>query len=104
MGYLAHARRKFDEVLKTQPKKNDKQSLAFEALKRYDALFGNEGHANDLSIDERDQLRQTKSNKLVDAFFDWIQTIRSTDKIKYGETITYCLNQKRALQLSLEDG
>lgn len=103
-GCWSHARRKFDEALKAQLPKHRKQSLAYEAIKRCDALFGIEGKANSLTVEARYQIRQEQSTQLLDEFFDWLRSIGPTGKTKLGVAINYCLKQEKWLRTFLEDG
>lgn len=68
---MAHARRKFDEALKSQLKP-DPTSLPGIALKKIKALYRVEREAAELTSDERKVKRQQESVPLLDDLREWV--------------------------------
>ncbi len=71
LGCMAHARRKFDEALKSQLKP-DPASLPGVALKKIRALYRIERETADLSVDERRDKRQKEALPLLDDLRQWL--------------------------------
>ncbi|MEM1154142.1 MAG: IS66 family transposase [Pseudomonadota bacterium] len=71
VGCMAHARRKFDEALKSQLKP-DPQSLAGVALSKMRALYRIERAAQDLSASERRAKRQQEAIPLLNDLREWL--------------------------------
>ena len=102
----AHARRKFEEIVKLSPK--GKPSLAKEALILIGDLYKVERQASnsDLSPEARHALRQEKSRPIVSDFYDFL--IRNKHLIllqsPIGKAIAYVLNHWAGLNTFLSDG
>ena len=105
-GCWAHARRRFDDALKAQPKENRKSSLAHKALKLIQAVYREEGRLKDLPPDERLEHRQLMVKPLVDAYFAWVkQNVgKVLPKSETGKGFSYSLNQEKYLRVFLTDG
>ncbi len=102
-GCWAHARRKFDQALETNPLRAN-QMLAF-----ITELFVIEEKAKDdgLDADEIKALRQQFSkpilvNKIKPLLDEWEKVVLPKSPLK--KAITYALNQWEALNVYLEDG
>ena len=107
VGCWAHARRKFDEALKSLPEsKKGKAVAATEGLHFCNQLFAIEREIKDKSAKERYTIRLEKSRPVLDAFLIWLQTQqpRVLPKSALGQAITYCLNQWAKLEAFLLDG
>lgn len=104
---LAHARRKWDEALKSLPKvAKDKPCAAKEGLDFCNRLYKVEHEFKDATTDERYEGRLLKSKPILDEFYKWLkqQRPRVTPKSATGKAITYCLNQWEKLNGYLLDG
>ena len=104
LGCWAHARRKFIDVQRQQPKakagKSD-QALAFiQKLYRYEQL------AKGKTADERHAIRQTQSKPEIDKLKKWLEKARGNTppKTALGKAITYLHNQWGRLTGYTENG
>lgn len=107
VGCWAHARRKFDEALKSLPSTAKAASVtAKEGLHFCNELFMIEREAKDMSPEERYKVRLERSQPLLEAFSVWIreQTPKVLPKSALGQAVTYCRNQWDRLAAFLEDG
>ena len=104
----AHARRKFDEALKALKKEDRKGSVANIGLDYCNRLFELERKFDELKIgyEDRSEQRKTQSRPVADAFFAWAGSMRANilPKSKFGQAITYAVNQKPWLMNFLLDG
>jgi transposase len=100
----AHARRPFAELVKTQKT----LGLAHEALKFYRKLYAIEkdARANKLSPELRHQLRQEKSEPILEAFKKWLDhhLPKTSEQGVIGKAIRYCLAHWVELNNYLKDG
>lgn len=103
-GCWVHCRRRFDEALNLIHKSYQKGSDAFLLMKQIQAIYREEGKLNDLSSDERLKQRQAVIKPLVDAFFAYLKTIKVSKKDKFGDAVSYALNQEKYLRVFLTDG
>lgn len=105
-GCWAHARRRFDEAVKALPKANQKNTLAYLALKQIQAIYREENKLKDISPQERLQYRQLTIKPLVDAYFAWVKQnlTKVPTKSKTANGFTYSINQEQYLRTFLEDG
>jgi transposase len=104
---LAHARRKWDEALKSLPKDvRDKPCAAKEGLNFCNRLYSVEHEFEDASPEERYEGRLKKSKPILDEFYKWLkqQRPRITPKSTTGKAVNYCLNQWEKLNGYLLDG
>jgi len=105
VGCWAHARRKFDEALKSM---NPKEVLGSSTLagKNYcDKLFSIEKQLSSLSFEERYSKRQELARSFLDEFFVWLQTQRKTAaNNSFGRAVSYTLDQQKYLEHYLLDG
>ena len=112
LGCFAHARRKFDEALKSLP--TDLQKSETPCAAKIGLQFCNRLFAIDKKINSREgctpeirhKERLEHSQPVLDDFLAWlkIEKARVAPKTKLGEAITYCLNQWSKLTVFLEDG
>ena len=105
-GCWVHARRRFDEALKTIPSSAQKNSEAYIIMKQIQAIYREEGKLKDLSSDERLKQRQAIIKPLVDALFVYLKQKESSvpSKGKLRDGFTYILNQEKYLKVFLTDG
>jgi len=107
VGCWAHARRKFDEALKSMPTKSTISSVAAEeGLDFCNKLFEIERKLADLPDEERYLKRLEQSKPVLDAFLVWlnIKSKQALSKTAFGTAITYCRNQWNKLERFLLDG
>jgi len=75
VGCWAHARRKFDEALKSWPEaKKGKAVTATEGLHFCNQLFAIEREMKEKSAKERYTIRLEQSRPVLDAFLIWLKT------------------------------
>lgn len=103
-GCWVHCRRRFDEALKLLPKSYQKESKAILLMKQIQAIYREEGKLDAFSSDERLKQRQVVIKPLVDAFFAYLKTIKVSKKDKFGDAVSYALNQEKYLRVFLTDG
>ena len=105
-GCWVHARRRFDEALKTIPASTQKKSEAYIIMKQIQAIYREEGKLKELSSEERLKQRQVIIKPLVDALFVYLNqkeaSVPSKGKLRDG--FTYILNQEKYLKVFLTDG
>jgi hypothetical protein len=100
-GCLAHARRKFFDLWA-----NHKSQVAEEALKYFVQLYEVERAGQDLTPDERRQVRQLTARPVADALNKWLtlQRQKVPDGSATAKAIDYSLNRWAALTRYLDDG
>ena len=100
---LAHARRAFDEIIKTSPAASP---LAAEAVRRIAWLYRIETDIRALSSQERLQVRQERSRPLWDELHLWLQLERRRvlDGTSIAKAIDYSLTRWSGLGQFLLDG
>jgi len=105
-GCMAHARRKYDECLKSVPQESRKGTTADEALKRIALLYKIEALLKDKSPEKRYEERLKQSKPILDAYFEWLKSIVGTidSGSMIGKAINYSLNQQDYLERYLLDG
>jgi len=96
----AHVRRKFYDIRTQFP------GPCHHALGQIQLLYQVEREARDLSADERQARRRTRSRPIVEALLAWCkaQHADALPKSGLGEAIHYVLNQADALKRYLDDG
>ena len=104
VGCWAHARRKFDEVLKGLSEKARSGSLADKAKRYCDRLFALETEYSGLTPEERFNRRQKESKPLMEQFFRWLRSLDASSKSAFGNAAGYVLGQRRYLEAYLLDG
>src|SRR5450631_4728490 len=100
-GCLAHARRKFSDLVKANA-----SPVAEEAIQRLAWIYRIEADARPLSADERLAMRQARSKPLCTEMHLWLQLERKRvpDGGAIAEAIDYSLNHWSAFMRFLEDG
>ena len=104
-GCLAHCRRKFDEVIKSQGK-HRKKGLAEEALVQIQALYAVEKAARDLEPDDRRQYRQKHAKPLWETLHAWLSIHRPgvPPQSALGKALGYLAHEWDKLVVYLTDG
>lgn len=101
-GCWMHGRRGFYKAL------TEHKAEAEDALRQIHGLFLIERRAKteELTPDQRKELRQRESRPILDAFEVWCDTLRPTivPQSKLGKALTYVVNQRQALRTFLDDG
>jgi transposase len=100
-GCLAHARRKFDELIKV-----NQSPVAMQAVQRIAGLYHVERQARELDPQDRLALRQQSAAPLWTELKLWLQLERSRvpDGSAIANAIDYSLNHWAALTANLSDG
>ncbi len=104
LGCWAHARRKFIDAQRQQPKgKSGKADMALSFIQK---LYGVEKACKDKSIDERYRLRQTESKVILEKLRQWLEKTKqhTPPKSTLGKAVTYLHNQWPRLVAYIEDG
>ena len=81
--------------MKTIPKVVKKDSESYLLMKQIQAIYREEGKLKELSSEERLTQRQMVTKPLVDAFFAYLKTLNVSSKDKFGEVVSYDLNQSK---------
>ena len=104
VGCMAHARRKFVEAKKAQPK--GKTGKADMALSQIQKLYGIEGQLDGKSADAKYQYRQENAKPILDKLYQWLVTAapQVAEKSALGKAVNYALNQWSKLVRYLDDG
>ncbi len=111
VGCFAHARRKFDEALRGQGKKEKKksgakQSLARQGLSKINKLYEYERRWRDATPEERYTLRQEKTKPKLEELHLWWKA--SIDRVSptslTGEALKYLKGQWPKLVRVIDDG
>jgi len=104
VGCWAHARRKFDEVLKSLPVK-DREGSNPSLGKRYcDKLFKLEDTFTGLAPEDRHKHRLKFSKPVMDELFTWAEALDPAPKTGIGKAVHYLLSQRKYLARFLLDG
>ena len=104
VGCWAHARRKFDEAMKSLPKGKAKNSSAAQGLAYCNLLFKIEEGLADLSPKERYDRRLEQAKPVLDAMLAWANTRMAAPKSALGKALTYLKDQWPYLLNYLKDG
>ena len=104
VGCWAHARRKFDEAVKSLPKGKAKGSSAFQGLTYCNLLFGIEQEIADKTAEERYEERLRQAKPVLDAFVSWANSRTAAPKSALGKAFTYLKEQWPYLTNYLKDG
>jgi len=104
LGCMAHARRPFAELAKI----SKKTGLALDAIKYLQHLYAIEKYAreNNLSPQQRYELRQQKAPPIFAEFKTWLETYltKVPKQHKLGQGIQYVLRHWKELTAYLKDG
>ena len=104
VGCWAHARRKFDEAMKSLPKGKAKNSSAAQGLAYCSLLFKIEEGLADLSPDKRYEQRLKQAKPVLDALLAWANTRAAAPKSALGGALTYLKDEWPYLLNYLKDG
>lgn len=105
VGCWAHARRKFDEALKSIPPKDHVGSGALIGLGYCNELFTIEKRLAELSFAERYAKRRELAQPVLDRFLAWLEIQnRRLVKNALGKAVSYTLDQWPYLMRYLLDG
>jgi transposase len=104
VGCWAHARRKFEAIVKNTPQEQRKDSNAGRGMTYINALFSLERKFADLPPEERKKQRLEQSKPVADAFFAWASGLFVLPKAPIGEAVHYALSQRRYLENVFVDG
>jgi transposase len=104
VGCWAHARRYWENLLKTIPKEKQAKSTAARGLAYIEKLFFYERAWKNLTPAERLEKRLDKSKPVSDAFFAWCATLNALPKSLLGQAVYYALSQQKYLENVWLDG
>ncbi len=104
VGCWAHARRKFDEAVKSLPKGKAKGSSATQGLTYCNLLFGIEQEIVDKTAEERYEERLRQAKPVLDAMFAWANSRTAAPKSALGKAFHYLKEQWPYLTNYLNDG
>ena len=101
VGCMAHARRKFFDLHVSH-----QSQIAEQALQFINALYDIERMTQDLSVVERQQLRQSRSKPIVEQLERWMQQqrLKIPDGTATAKALDYSLKRWAALTRFVEDG
>ena len=103
----AHARRYFYESIPlTSDKKMDISTDGYIGVTYCDKIFEIEREIAHLSVEEKEKQREEKSKPVLDAFFEWVNSMQEKIVLnkKLKEALNYAINQKKELSQFLTDG
>ena len=103
-GCWAHARRKFDEALKSLKPLEQIGTKTFAGKNYCDQLFSIERKLIDCTSKERHQKRLELSKPVLDEFRTWLQSLGSLPQSALGKAVNYTLGQWKYLENYLLDG
>ena len=104
VGCWAHARRKFDEAVKSLPKGKAKGSSASQGLTYCNLLFGIEQEIADKTTERRYEERLKQAKPVLDAMFAWANSRTAAPKSALGKAFHYLKEQWPYLTNYLKDG
>ena len=104
VGCWAHARRKFDEAVKSLPKGKAKGSSASQGLAYCNLLFGIEQEIADKTAEQRYEERLKQAKPVLDAMFAWANSRTAAPKSALGKAFHYLKEQWPYLTNYLKDG
>ena len=106
VGCWAHARRKFDEAVKSLPQKEQAGCAALEGQAFCTKLFSIEKDIQGLPFEEKRKQRQGRAKPVLDALFSWAEEKQKVTppKSALGKALHYLKEQRPYLLRYLEDG
>ena len=104
VGCWAHARRKFDEAVKSLPKGKAKGSSASQGLAYCNLLFEIEQGLSEETVQKRYEQRLEQAKPVLDAMFAWANSRTAAPKSALGKAFTYLKEQWPYLTNYLKDG
>lgn len=93
VGCWAHARRKFDEAVKSLPKGKVSGSSAAQGLTYCNLLFEIEQGLKDKTAEERHKQRLEQAKPVLDALWSWASIRNAAPKSALGKALTYLREQ-----------
>lgn len=103
-GCWAHLKRKFADVIKTDPK-NAVGTVAYEGNKKIAKIYHEDNKMKDAPEDERLKYRQEHIKPLVDDFFEWAnEYVDKTVTEATYKALNYAINQEKYLKEFLSSG
>lgn len=103
-GCLSHARRKFDEALKSIKLSEQIGSKALAGKNYCDKLFAVEKKLAECTATERYESRLELSKPIWEDFLTWLKNCNALPQSALGKAVNYALNQWKYLQNYLLDG
>ena len=104
VGCWTHARRKFDEALKSIAKGHASAKNIRKGLDFCNRLFAIEQKLADLPAEERHTQRLEQAQPVLDELFRWVESVHYSPKSPWGSAMEYLKNQKTYLLNYLLDG
>lgn len=104
VGCWAHARRKFDEAVKSQPKGKVKGGSASQGLAYCNLLFEIEQGLAGKPAEERYDERLKQAKPVLDAMLSWANVRTAAPKSALGKALNYLKEQWPYLTNYLKDG
>ena len=104
VGCWAHARRKFDEAVKSLPKGKAKGSSASQGLAYCNLLFEIEQGLSEETVQKRYEQRLKQAKPVLDAMFAWTNSRTAAPKSALGKAFHYLKEQWPYLTNYLKDG
>ena len=104
VGCWAHARRKFDEAVKSLPKGKAKGSSASQGLAYCNLLFEIEQGLSEETVQKRYEQRLKQAKPVLDAMFAWANSRTAAPKSALGTALHYLKEQWPYLSNYLKDG
>ena len=100
VGCWAHARREFDEAVKSLPQKEQEGCAALEGQAFCTKLFSIEKEIQDLPFEEKRKQRQDRGKPVLDALFSWAEEKQKVTppKSALGKALHYLKEQWRYLE------
>ena len=103
VGCWTHARRKFDEAVKSLPKGKAKGSSASQGLTYCNLLFGIEQEIAEKTAEERYEERLKQAKPVLDAMLSWANSRTAAPKSALGKAFHYLKEQWPYLTNYLKD-
>ena len=103
-GCWSHARRKFDEVLKSIKPSEQIGSKALAGKNYCDQLFSIERKLVECTPEERYKKRLELAKPIMDEFFTWLKAVDALPQNALGKAVNYTLGQWEYLDNYLLDG
>jgi transposase len=104
VGCFAHIRRKFVEAAEVASKNKGSSNLANKAVKDIRQIFAWEDSFAKMSVEERYAKRLEKQKPLMEAFFEWLDSIYVSEKSALGRARNYALGQRDYVLNVYQDG
>jgi transposase len=104
VGCWAHARRYWENLLKTIPPPKRAGSTASQGLTYMEKLFAFEREWKNLTPEERLENRLANSKPVSDTFFAWAGSLGALPKSQLGQAVHYALSQREYLENVYLDG